>query len=39
LLLAQADVGLLQRGAGAVDLCKAVLDGADRRDCRHIQRH
>lgn len=39
LLLAQADVGFLQSGAGAVDFGQGVLDGSDRRNGRHVQCH
>ena len=39
LLLAHADVGFLQRGAGPVYLGQRVLDRADRGDRRHIQSH
>ena len=39
LLLAHVDIRFLQGCARAVDLGQRVLDGADRRDGRHVQSH
>ena len=39
LLLAEVDVRLLERPTGTVDLSQGVLDGADRRNGRHVQGH
>ena len=39
LLFAEVDVRLLQRHLGSLNLGQRVLDGADRRDSRYVQRH